>query len=67
MYGFKFSLFHVVNSVEVIFITGHFRTGVKSHYVYVRAVAMKTDGQDGSYEHSRMHFFLHLIQKLLSI
>ena len=28
----------------------------------IRAVAMKTDGQDGSYGHSRMHLFLHLIQ-----
>ena len=27
-----------------------------------RAVAMKTDGQDGSYGHSSFHLFLHLIQ-----
>ena len=27
-----------------------------------REVAMKTDGQDGSYGQSRMHLFLHLIQ-----
>ena len=29
---------------------------------YYRAVAMKTDRQDGSYGHSRNHLFLHLIQ-----
>ena len=37
------------------------RLKTTSPVIKFREVAMKTDGQDGSYGHSRMHLFLRLI------